>query len=327
MKSSIWQSLGMTVAIVDPKISVPVQDDYIDASQIPASKEVIVDIATPAGHHVSTLLEAHSRFGDSIQKVIIEKPLASSQSELDILKSYVNKNKNLQLNMFVNESYFVSSALEFVKNRISKSDENILSIFIRLDKNRILDNKHGRFFDESLESLGIEVPHIIAIVEFLAGENINSSDLNSTIYRNGNDSKNQTVVLSGKTKNGIGLDLQSSLGDFRVEDENIIEGNDIRRIVNIQTNKTLYSIHFDPVPGLNRQKSLIEIAPNTEDKVEEKVVDDNHLVRLTKLVAKGKLNEQLKSNIGLDNALRICEILLTLKQVSRQINITTRNGR
>jgi predicted dehydrogenase len=173
IKSEIWKSLGAEVYVYD--VSPSANKRIIEAGYTPFTllddttiKELIVDISTPAAKHATALDWALSTLSVCPRIILLEKPLVSSEAELAVLLDVLKSNPDVNLqHIFVNESYYASTALRKVKELVGESGESIQGLTVDLSKNRIMDNDNGRFFDYELGAIGIEMPHMIAIAQYM----------------------------------------------------------------------------------------------------------------------------------------------------------------
>jgi predicted dehydrogenase len=171
VKARVWKSLGLDVLVYDTSLNAIVRarnDGY--AIYVPRTSlhgEYLVDISTPAGHHWQALEWALANGPACPRAVLIEKPLASNETEIQAFRALNDSalGKHLAHNIFINESYVSSSALAILKRSIEAVGEIIESLEVELSKNRLADNSQGRFFDRYLNAIGHEVPHMLAVLQ------------------------------------------------------------------------------------------------------------------------------------------------------------------
>ncbi len=316
IKSFIWKSLGADVFVFDTNTQLHdkiINDGFTVWKTGNALFSGTVDISTPAGKHYEALKWCTSQAKINAEIILVEKPLASTREELqailDLLKSSLMKRDRL----YVNESYYQSAALQFVANDIKVKQADITAINIELSKNRLNDHDSGRFFDMSLDAIGIEVPHMIAILDMLNIDLDAVRQSSPILYIDKERQDNQAVLLRN-CKSFPQVQLSSFLGSFR---ENVaLPKNDpsIIRNATIRTNVDDYSIAFDPAPDCPRYYSRLSIYRNNS-LVADKIVSDDHLKNHLQLFMGNSYAEHI-SSIGFQKAAKITEMLIELREKS-----------
>lgn len=327
IKSSIWKSLGRNVYVqeTDPrKVEAAVQDGfrtYAPASQL--SNQLIVDISTPAAQHLASLIWVIENVTPHPKTILLEKPLVSSQAELRALTSYLEKNtttiKNIQL--VVNESYYLSSATLFVIDDMRRRAANASALRMELSKNRLPDVIAGRFIDENLGSLGIELPHMLALSQSF-GLELNKLVVDSvSVLKRCGEFQNEGFKIHA-CQDGLAVHMESYLGDFKIDSAGKAIPNDtIVRTLQVETDKCKYVIEFDPVPGLDRFAARIRIYDMGETLINETVVGDDHLTSHLLKLHESKAHKQLDQLLSIDNSLEIAKYLFDLKAKARYVNL------
>ena len=321
IKAGIWKSLGADVHVYEINTRLHSQIMH-DGFKLYKSSQIftgIIDISTPADQHYEALKWCTTQKNITIKTVLIEKPLASSRSELRQFQIFFQKHSLLSKKVFVNESYFQSTALQFIQQDIKQQNTSITDITIELSKNRLKDNLEGRFFDHSLESIGIEVPHMLAILMMF---NIPISFIPSGKAQLFVDPKyrlNQGFIYKN-IQSVPTIELVSFLGSFRNSPESTSVETPIIRRLHITTDTTSYRVIFDPIPNFNRYLTRIDMYYKGRLR-ETRVFEDNHLMNHLKLFMTDnyKLHKGL---IGIMNAIGITEALLDMRDMSieKQLN-------
>lgn len=318
MKSFLWQSLGRRVVVHDTdrkKVTQLTADGFEEyGGDSLLYNDLIVDISTPASYHLDSLKWALEALEALPRAILIEKPLSSTNEEMsaliELLKDEYPQAKD---RIVVNESYYLSSALEYVANSIRQNSWKIQSLHGELSKNRLADVLGGRFIDPHLGALGIELPHMIALIQGLGIDIDNLAIKKVEVIRGGSDANNEGFRL--ELAHGVApIVLESYLGDFRVTSSGpVFLDTEVIRCFNIVTNGFDYKIEFDPVEGIERYKSRVTVldkAGNIHDRV---VLDDNHLTsHLRKLHANRK--DVLDQYLSVENALDISSLIFKLKE-------------
>lgn len=309
IKASLWLAMGATVYVYDQNDALHskvLEDGY---SLFVSKGQVfdIVDISTPAGTHYKALAWAMDASTDP-NVYLIEKPLASSPEELQAFKTLLSRRPDLSSKILINESYYQSSLIDEVVKDIEARNANIQSIHIELSKDRLNDLEAGRFFDNHLEAIGLEVPHMLAILDRF-GVSL-PKDCKPSLVVDKFKRPNQAFIL--KTSEGsTELVLESYLGNFRYEGTNVTTNTAITRKVIIKTNILEYQIEFDPL--LNHERFHGKLT--TFEKgilLSERIIPDNHLETQLRLVLNGKPLH--KTSVGIAKALAITEVLLRLRE-------------
>lgn len=321
IKSALWRSLKCTVYVYDPDpvaIIKALNDGYQAFEKLKSTDEIIADICSPADNHVTSLEWLVSRYAN-MSKILIEKPLASSSTEIEDINRLVSNNPNLKPKIVLSESYYSSAALVELRKHLADFAE-IKKIIIELSKNRLNDIKSGRFYDNNLEAIGIEVPHAIAILQSLDVNLDNLINARSILHSKNNEKSNQyyELIHDGKPK----IQIVSSLGDFVPGIEQVANSVIMRRVI-IETEMNILSLEFDPVMGLPRYYSKIKIYENGKTILSETVADNHLLSHLKKVLTSKKLSPHL----GLDNAILISELLIKLKvQAEKRSQVARRRN-
>ena len=305
IKAGLWLSLGANVYLYDTS---PAQIDKLLKTDKRLQRfnqqqmgDFTVDISTPSDQHASSLLWAFETIKNP-RIILLEKPICTNANDRAVINRLLSIHGSVPV--YVNESYFWSSALDWLSNRLHINDEKIVSIEINLSKNRLADTRAGRFFDRDLESYGIEVPHAIAILQRL-GVDIDGLRVGANkMYRSENDSFNQGVHLMLSDMSSRIIKIDSFLGDFMIQTGEKIQ-NSLTRWLIVETDKqNKYHVLFDPVPNEQRFKSVITINDN-----ERVVLDDDHLRRHLKHVQLGELNDAMKQHLSPANSIAIYDLL------------------
>jgi hypothetical protein len=319
IKSKLWRSLGAEVFVTDTNTIKQKQSTSDGFSTLdPAEKYqfTVIDISTPANTHYAVLHWCLKQPGITFKYVLVEKPLASSKKELKSFSKLLNSHPLLRTQILLNESYYSSTALQRVLQLIRLDGENITNVEIELSKNRLPDHDEGRFFDNQLGALGIEVPHAVAMLDTLGFDAASLQELESKLYIDNLRQENQAVVLSGVVSD-TEIIIKSYLGDFR-EQTPIARSVDVIRTLAITTRSQAYFIEFDPVPGSPRHYS--KLTHHKQDgTVCEELMPDNHLEAHMKNVIH---SESYRSIVDITKAMQSSDLLNCLRGQSEVQSIT-----
>lgn len=321
IKSFLWKSLGRKVSVYD--IDTPKQEQAeMDGFQLYhkdlPTNDLIVDISTPASFHLHSLKWVLENLHPLPRSILIEKPLVSNEAELQALQELIEETKEADLLgiISVNESYYLSSALQFVIDDISRQGLHIQEVDTELSKNRLEDVAKGRFVDPYLGALGIELSHMIAMVQRLGHDIPDLAIKDVVIYNNGKLAHNEGFAIQIRSR-GTQIGIRSFLGDFNIDPNGKIGGNhSIIRSLKIVTETVDYHISFDPVPGLERYKTKIRIN-NKQTDAKAVIVDDNHLEAHLRKIHHRESDAELDSLLGIENSLALTKFIFDLKKAAR----------
>lgn len=318
IKAFMWQSLGDKVFIHDTS-QLARQRAIEDGFELLESQKIdnrtIIDISTPAEQHFSALKWCVDATTELPRYILVEKPLVSSREELEALQSLTRSyGSNLEEIIFLNESYYESAGLHKLMELI---DGPPRYIEVELSKNRLEDSSKGRFFDNKLYSIGIEVPHILAVLQIL---NINLDKLKnskSILYVNENRYQDQGFELEfsfDKTK----VVLRSFLGGFNVRRGYVQNTNNLIRVIKVHTDTQNVTLELDPVTTLPRYHSRISV--DSVEREEPFVINvaDNHMLNHMQQFRHGNNINKL---LSYKNALYLSSLLIHIRDHSHIINI------
>jgi len=328
IKAFIWKALGRKVTVydvTDDKKQQALDDGFTlyDSSQ--TYGDLVVDISTPASFHLQSLEWVLENINPLPRGVLIEKPLASDLTEIKAVEALLAKpeNSTFAQSIAVNESYYLSSALQYVANDIFQNNLEVLSVSSELSKNRLDDVANGRFIDKQLGSLGIELPHMIAMVQWL-GYNLDDLSIQDvTIYQRGDNPDNEGFSITLQSSS-VPIKLESYLGDFRFQD-NQLSPNKMTRTLQVKTNKKDYLVMFDPVEGLDRYKSKIIATLHESNRSETLVLDDNHLSRHLEKIHNNSRDTKIDGLASPANSLRVSELMFELKNAANYQKLKARS--
>ncbi len=305
IKAGLWLSLGADVYLHDTSSSqvnrLLKTDKRLQRFGQQQLDNLTVDISTPSDQHAASISWIYQNI-KSPRTILVEKPICTNADDRAVINRLLNKYKSVPV--YVNESYFWSSALDMISDRLHTNDEKIISIKINLSKNRLADTRAGRFFDRELESYGIEIPHAIAILQKL-GIDIDELSVSTNImYRGGDVSFNQGVhLILSDTSDSI-VKIDSFLGDFMIQADVKIQ-NSLTRLLIVETDKqNRYRVSFDPVAGEQRFRSIVVVNDN-----EMITLDDNHLRRHLEQVQFAKLSNTMRQYLSPANSIAIYDFL------------------
>lgn len=253
--AKILKKEGHHLDIIDPSPSGGRVASHLHSSLAVVPRKVIQEcdlwiIAAPTSEHLQLLSQVLEVCSDA--KVIIEKPIYSlgqSSAFLSLLKKYPFAR------ILVEDTYFWSPILkQFSQNletRIRGQSKSIQSVQIEFSKNRLADEKKGRFVDEELSHFGYEWFHILSVLGLSIGSEAFSEYLGSMpgltpVYQDqeiiflprcGID-----VSLCGTIDGRIGFPDLRGARSYRsleaqcsIQNKNIIEGSDFRyRVVEVK---------------------------------------------------------------------------------------------
>jgi len=322
IKASIWKSLGRDVYIYEPS-NAKQKDILIDGHKVygdtPLEEGWIADISTPAGQHTNSLKWILDSGQAMPAKILVEKPLVSSITEMDELEALIatDDGKSIRGRVMLNETYYQSAVLDKLCRKLEKGDSQILSISIELSKNRLEDIGNGRFTDSSLGPVGIEVPHMLAILQKLGIDLDFLDNAHGMIISHEENTDNTAFVLQYK-KDNFCIGLYSYLGNFRYDHTGLLQNNDeVPRKLRIRTTTLTYEIDFDPVAGQRRYISRLRVYNTHDNTFKEELLEDNHLTRQISEVHKMPVEAHAHDQwLSLDNGMLISRKLLRLRDNS-----------
>ncbi|MGH7158373.1 MAG: Gfo/Idh/MocA family oxidoreductase [Candidatus Saccharimonadales bacterium] len=326
IKAFIWHSLGRNIHVYDTdarKRQQAIADGFDLYKETRQYSDLIVDISTPASYHQQSLEWALNVIKPRPRAILIEKPLASHHEELDALTQLLDNSDlaDYRNKIIVNESYYLSSALTHVADDIKRLSSKVLRVEAELSKNRLEDVSNGRFVDKHLGSLGIELPHMIAMIQRLGFSLNKVSIMDVSLYQNPGEPHNEGFRINLSAQ-GIPVTIESFLGDFRITGSEQITSNDsVIRTLAVTTEDRIYEIEFDPVQGIDRYKAKLQIRDNRNELLDTFILDDDHLTKHLKNIHSNSRDEELDSFFAIDNSLIITKHILELKRRAKNIPI------
>lgn len=299
MKAKQWKNLNCDVYVYDTDVRSLMKARKSRYTVVDNLNQEIeyMDICVPTAFHAKYIMDERITV---LKKIVVEKPIVSNKVDWELLNNYARKFPDRVSKIIVSEQYYYSNALKYVKNAIPK--DGIRSIRIKMNKDRTQDNLNGRFMDRDLQSYGIELPHMIAMLDFF---NIDFSKIDSKF-------KNDFFLSDTELESGCKLEgfanqvhyyLESFLGKFIYNNQQKSFYNIVDREVIIRTDNGSYIIKLDPIKGLKRYKSII-IFNGTKFELE-----DNMLKNMIFCLINSQSN--IKSNFH--NAMNIALVLINLK--------------
>ena len=222
VKSFIWSSLGRDVCVYDTSIHKNEQAELdgfrLFKPDVPFDEDLIIDISTPASCHLGSLRWTFDNIKRHPRTILIEKPLVSSREELKALVKLLSKtDEQLRRRIAVNESYYLSLALDRIIKNIEYESSKITKVRMELSKNRLEDVWNGRFVDEHLGPMGIELPHMIAMAQRLGFDPRRFLVRDVSIFQDGNMVHNEGFRLE-LSHELTSIAMESYLGAFRILD-------------------------------------------------------------------------------------------------------------
>lgn len=305
IKARLWLSLGADVYLYDIN---PIRVDELIAEDMRLKRlqddrsNFIVDISTPSNIHTSSMLWVF----ETIQNpkiILVEKPICTNPSDKAVISQLIQD--HMDVPVYVNESYFWSSALNVLLSLLHETNEKIALININLSKNRLADANAGRFFDKELEAYGIEVPHALAVLQKFGFKDLRV--VKNILYRSRLNALNQGVHMAFSDSNDSIITIDSFLGDFRIQDDQVTHNSLIRQVIITTDKSTRYQISFDPAPNELRFKSVILV-----NDVEKILLEDDHLRKHLEHIQKGDVDTSMRRFLSPINSMNIYDFLDTL---------------
>lgn len=324
IKSALWQHLGHEVYVFDSSqmaLNLAIAEGLKSSRFISTEDKLIIDICSASSQHFKSLEWALSKFVNTDNLILIEKPLASSNLELKKYKELIQQKPELKKRIFLNESYFSSSAVNFASSLIEHADGKV-KIDIEFSKNRLPDNHKGRFFDRNLGALGIELPHTLAVLQALGLDLDLLVEAQGSLYVSNDDISNQGYELLYDSQT-IGLRIASFLGDFNISNGKPINNPPVTRLLKIESDNYRAEVMFDPVPDLPRYFSSVAYHQDGR-MVDIKKLDDNHLLAHMERVVGGQYSSD--KYIAIDNAIRLSEIGIKLSKIAQVKSVSVNNA-
>lgn len=288
IKSGIWRRLGFRVIVVDKELKQLMaarQEDFEAYTHIDKINSetldgvLITDISVPAGHHGQTLSDALNK-ASNCRVALVEKPIVSSKSELNLMKMALSA--NLGVRVVVNESYYASKGLESLLRYLSNSSAKRTDISVTFSKNRLPDVRQGRFVDDRLGPYGIEVPHMLACLKYLGYEKANPTK--NTWLRNVDDQPGSEGMACDMLCDDTNIRLIESLGPFEILPNHKFSPepmqSTVRMIVVTFDDLTQATLEFDPIPSLPRYHSRLTTKNGAS------IIADDHMYRMLSRVAR-----------------------------------------
>ncbi|KXY72246.1 MULTISPECIES: Gfo/Idh/MocA family oxidoreductase [Bacillus] len=310
IKAQIWKKCGANVSISDiikKQIESARMDGFrIDTPSLHTTYNFI-DICTPSGTHIDVLTHL-ILMGSKFERVVIEKPLVSNLQEKNKLYQLLDNDASLCEKIIVNEQYYKSKMIQFLKEK-TKND-SLISLEITMSKNRIADNEHGRFFDHDIGSYGIEVPHMLAILEMLDQSIDGMKLMKNVLYVDPNNKSNQGIHIKYVNDSGTTVVINSFLGDFKISSSNKLLPNlTTDRHVFIKGKKFEYRVTLDPHPSQERLVTELNFG------AESILIRDDMLKEHISDIIKGNIAEGCKLEYAIKQAQQIMSLFNNTKIV------------
>lgn len=311
IKAQIWRQCGANVSISDitkKQIESAQMDGFsIDAPPFHTTYN-FVDICTPSGTHIDVLRHL-ILMGCKFDRVVIEKPLYSNIQEKNKLYQLLDNDTSLHEKIIVNEQYYKSKMVQFLRKK-TKND-SIKYIEITMSKNRTTDNEHGRFFDHDIGSYGIEVPHMLAILEMLDQSIDGMKLMKNILYVDSNNKSNQGIHIKYVNDSGTTVVMNSFLGDFKISSSNKLSHNlTTDRHAFIKGKKFEYRVTLDPHPS--QERLVTELNFGTESIL----IRDDMLKEHISDIIKGNIAEGCKLEYAIKQSQQIMSLFNNTKIVT-----------
>ncbi|MGU3438768.1 Gfo/Idh/MocA family oxidoreductase [Bacillus cereus] len=302
IKAQIWKRCGANVSVFDiekERVQCARIDNFnIDTTLCHISYS-FVDICTPSSTHIEVLnrlIVNDVRFNC----VIIEKPLFNNSQEKKMLDKLLDNDASLYGKILVNEQYYRSKAIKLLQEKIPK--DKITHIEITMSKNRKIDNKNGRFIDNDIGAYGIELPHILAVLERLDISTEDIKPIKNLLYIDSEDKNNQGIIIKFITNADITITINSFLGDFKISSNNEFSVNEtIDRNIMIKGEEFEYRVILDPHPVNKRLITELNLGAEStwihDDMLKANISDiiSGHIVEGCKLGYAIKQSKQIMS--------------------------------
>ncbi|PEZ30943.1 hypothetical protein CN345_17625 [Bacillus thuringiensis] len=311
IKAQIWRQCGTNVSISDitkKQIENATMDGFsIDVPSFHTTYN-FVDICTPSGTHIDVLRHL-ILVGCKFDYVVIEKPLYSNIQEKNNLYQLLDNDTSLHEKIIVNEQYYKSKMIKFLREKIK--NDSITYIEITMSKNRTTDNEHGRFFDYDIGSYGIEVPHILAILEMLNQSIDGMKLIENVLYVGSNNKSNQGVHIVYVSNSGTTVVINSFLGDFKMSSNNkILDNSTTDRHVFIKGQGCEYRVILDPHPSQDRLVTELNFGN------ESTLIRDDMLKENISDIIKGNIAEGCKLEYAIKQSQQIMSLFNNTKRVT-----------
>lgn len=301
IKASIWKKYGCDVSVYD------INHNRVNAARLEGYKCVLnlqtdldfsyIDICTPTLFHIYYLREL---LLNSQAQLLVEKPLVSNIRDFTLLKECIEESSENAERIIFSEQYYYSKALAYLKNLIE--NENLISVQIVMNKNRISDNQKGRFIDNELEAFGIEIPHMLAILDFFKVDWKQFKPEKEISLYLSNDAINSGCRVLGRVTE-VEINLESFLGSYRYNQSGVIfKNSQIERYLIIKTDKTEYRVVFDPVKAFPRYFTVVEYNGV------KRIFDDNLLENMIISILSNMKKEKLSVHNGLEISKKLIEL-------------------
>jgi len=323
VKSNIYKKYGFHVTGYDTKhvnIVGGTFDTFLTDNQITSMTKCfdVIDISVPTEFHLSVLDTVFKQFPNTL--CLIEKPLVASGQEIQAIKELLARHNPQKL--LYSENYVFSTALKFARNYIKKTKASITKIELEFSKDRTIDMNAGRFLDARLDGFGIEVPHMLAILEFLE---VSPNKVISVETKNYSKSVNYSKVyslidikLQAEGNREIRL-VQSLNGKCILHNRVFIQPNatvpnSTYRIaeIHLSNGDSLY-IQFEPISDIDRYISKMTIVDSNGKLKFKRDFDDNTLDHLISNIKNSDVNDFLDINA----AIRINTLIVLLNGLAK----------
>ena len=294
----IFQELNVkTIAVVDKNIDKQKQAKSKGYLVFTSCEEAVYlqpffwDICVDTDQHLPVIKEIISKIPNA--NILVEKPICSF-SQIPDLKKVL---KNFQGKLTIKENYTASQICNLVKEIVWQK-LNIVPkrITVEFTKNRLLDNKQGRFIDKELGVVGYEGSHMWEIACQITQEKEQNLEIVDR-YFSGLSDTGESIDIKVIVNDKFQIELYTSMTGKIKYKMPVFYRNDILaedrtskyRLVAVYGNDKLNNEYtvvgwFEPIEGFNRGQGAIVIMKNGKVvKIMAPIVDNsmaNHFQRV-----------------------------------------------
>ena len=273
------------------------------------------DICVSTHQHVCVIEEIINYAPNA--NILVEKPICGFKQIKKLKKAL----KNFKGKLVVNENYASSQISILVKETVWEKLKFLPRLItVEFTKNRLLDNKQGRFIDHELGVIGYEGSHMVEIASQISKEELNQAMITSKYYECEN-----TLEIKAKLKSKIKLCLYTSIsGQIKYKypvftrDDILIDNQESKyRLVAVDGNdahNNQYTVvgFFEPIDDFNRNEGAILIIKNGRVLDIIKHIPDNSMANHFRR-AINYFNEQTNNPYNLERAIKVVEVLQNLQ--------------
>lgn len=333
LKAKIYKELGYFVIGLDKDTNINKltnMDEIVHSlSMLDLNSINHIDICVPTKYHIILLQDLLSL--KNTARIIVEKPLCSNHADLEVFQKLGTIYPNAEI--IYSENYLFSSTLDKLEELIKQYSLTVQLIIAEFSKDRKSDILAGRFVDGELEGFGIEIPHILAILEYLGFgiSQVNSLETDDLIVGRELLPRQGNIKITAETIKNQTIEIFQSL-DGRINHVSEFYkiphiGSTINRTYRILEllckEGFVIAVQFEPIEDLQRFISRVTLYKDKQLIVSFDYADNTLRTLITNIEDQNDKRFRILSQSSFP--VKITKLLLNLQKISLQ-NINSMNS-